>query len=245
MSDTLRQPKGTPTGGQFAGKTNPESDVSLDPGVTSNPDAPPDSLLQPLAYGDQEELDDLIPQANSPEKIFATVDAVEGGCVSPDEIGSAIGMSGRQGMYYAEAARALGLMDRYGSPWTYALTERGAEAFRMSDQDRAKAMSQVMAENIHVDTMLMDGEQALIDSWDGDLSDKTTRRRVSTIKSWSDYFMADHQSQVNRMRTARTGTTQRAVSIVTSRRPKSAPVKRCPRCNLVLPSGSNLCDICD
>ncbi|MHB8318104.1 MAG: hypothetical protein ACYDEP_02565 [Acidimicrobiales bacterium] len=31
MSNQSRQPKGTPVGGQFAGKANPESDVALEP----------------------------------------------------------------------------------------------------------------------------------------------------------------------------------------------------------------------
>jgi len=35
-SDQPRQPHGTPIGGQFAGKTNPESDVDLDPWLAMN-----------------------------------------------------------------------------------------------------------------------------------------------------------------------------------------------------------------
>jgi len=232
-----RQPRGVPVGGQFAAKSNPEADVDLGPGL----DAP---LLCPIGYEEREELDELIPQANSPEKIFAVVDAVAGDCVRPDEIGGAIGVSKRQGSYYAEAARALGVVDRSESPISYQLTERGAEVYRMSDQDRAAAMSQAIAENAQVNTYLMDGEDALAASWEQDLSEVTIQRRLSTIKSWSTYFLSEDSDQRAMMATSRSETCERAPIIVAAR-PKPPQTRRCPRCNLELPTGSDLCNICD
>lgn len=230
-----RQPQGTPVGGQFAGKTNPESETEL-------------SVFTPfpaLAYDDQEDLDDIIPQANSPETIIAVVDAVADGCVDGGDIASAIDMSARQGMYYAEAARSLGLVERYGSPARYALTERGAAVYKMSDTDSAAAMHQVISENSHVELFLMEGEDALVESWGGELSLVTANRRVSTVKSWAEYFIATQKTQVSRMKSARGGTSERATVIVASRQARrSAPVRRCPTCNMELPSGSDRCDLC-
>jgi len=238
-----RQPRGVPIGGQFAAKANPEADIDIGMGL----DAPPAALLRPVPDSDREELDELIPQANRPEVVVAVVDAVAGGCSTPADLGGAIGMTSRQGSYYAEAARTLGLVERSEDPVTYSLTERGVEVLRMSDQERASAMSQAIAENAHVNTLIMDGDQALVDSWDADLADTTVERRLATIQSWASYFLASGEVQQARMATSRSEAMLGAERVVVARAPRPvAPiVRRCPRCNLELPSGTDLCNICD
>ena len=238
-----RQPRGVPTGGQFAATVHPEADVDIGTGL----DAPPTTLLRPVPDSDQEELDALIPQANRPEVVFAIVDAVAAGCSSPADLGGAIGMTSRQGSYYAEAARTLGLVERSDAPVTYSLTERGVEVLRMSDADRASAMSQAIAENAHVNTLLMDGDRALVNSWGAELSDTTVERRLSTIQSWADYFLASSEVQQARMATSRSEAMLGAERVIVARaqRPVAPAVRRCPRCNLELPSGTDLCNICD
>jgi len=106
----------------------------------------------------------------------------------------------------------------------------------MSDQERASAMRQAIAENAHVNTLIMDGDQALIDSWGADLADTTVERRLATIQSWASYFLASSQVQQTRMATSRSEAMLGAERVVVARaqRPVAPAARRCPRCNLEL-----------
>jgi hypothetical protein len=238
---------GVPTGGQFAVTVHKESLLSLvEPGIAEP------LPLSALAAADQEELDEVIPQANRPETVMAVVDAVADGCISAADIASAIGMSSRQGAYYPDAARSLGLVEKFGSgPVEYALTERGAQFVHMDGPDRAKAMVQMLDDNTHVQTYLLEGRQSLADewetnSWERQLSDTTIERRLATIKTWSEFYLAGRAEQTELMESAMAGTKQRAPVIREARRLANKPkvVRRCPSCNMALPSGSDVCDLC-
>ncbi|MHB8318127.1 MAG: DUF7226 domain-containing protein [Acidimicrobiales bacterium] len=237
-----RQPRGAPTGGQFATKENPEPELELVPTLDTV------SLpLDPLAYDDQEACDEIVPQANRPETIAAVVDAIADGCTTNTEIASAIGMSGRQGAYYPEAARSLGLVERFGAkPVEYALTERGAKFARMEASDRADAMNQILSDNEHVDTYITEGAEVLAEAWSMELSDATVTRRIATIKSWCDYYLTDEKTQSDMMGSAMTGTRERAPVVRAQRRhPLKKQVRHCPTCYADLPSGSDECGYCD
>jgi hypothetical protein len=239
MSTThTRQPAGVPIGGQFAAQSNPEPEVDLDELDLDT------SFLSPISPDEQEEMDYLVPQANRPERIFSVVDSVAAGCVDSGEIGVAIGMSERQGAYYAHAARTLGLVERSDNPVGYYLTQRGSEVVLMSDPDRVEALSQVLSENAQVVAYVDDGAEALTASWGSELSDSTVQRRLSTVKSWSGYLFSGRDKQTALMETSRSETCQRAPAIVAAR-PKPVQVRRCPKCYLELPSGSDLCNLCD
>jgi hypothetical protein len=246
MGMQQRVQPGIPTGGQFATTVHRESNLSLVEPEIAEP------LVAPLAAADQEELDEVIPQANRPETVMAVVDAVADGCVNAADIASAIGMSGRQGAYYPDAARSLGLVEKFGSaPFEYGLTERGAQFVRMGSTDRAQAMVQMLDANAHVQTYLLEGRQSLADQWgtewsERQLSETTIERRLATIKTWAEFYSAGRAEQTGLMESAMTGTQQRAPGVREARRLASKPkvVRRCPSCNMELPSGSDVCDLC-
>jgi len=238
-----RQPQGTPTGGQFAGKVNPESALELDPALDTAP-----RPFDPLAYEDQEACDEIVPQANRPETIAAVVDAIADGCTTSAEISSAIGMRRQQGQYYPEAARSLGLVERFGAaPVEYGLTERGAKFVRMDAGQRVEAMNQIIGDNAHVGTYIDHGPQALVEQWStGNLSDATVARRVSTIRAWCDYYSLGEPEQISRMDSAMTGTRERAPVVRAHRqRPPKKETRHCPTCFMDLPSGTDECGNCD
>jgi len=241
-----RQPVGTPTGGQFAAKSNPEPELELESDLDT-------ALRSLIAFEDQEELDEIVPQANRPETVMAVVDAVADGCINAADIASAIGMSGRQGAYYPDAARSLGLIEKFGSaPVEYGLTERGAQFVRMDSADRARAMVQMLDANRNVQTYLLEGSESLADQWRSEwserpLSESTIERRLATIKAWAEFYSSGKAEQAALMESAMTGTRQRAPVVREARRLTNRPkvVRRCPSCNMALPSGSDVCNLCD
>ena len=189
-------------------------------------------------------IDELVPQANSIPRIAAVVDAIDEGCETAKEIAEAIGMSERQGAYYPNAAHTLGLVEKTGhNPVTWGLTELGAEFVALPPEKRTERLNDVVCGNIMVNTLLMDGPEALTGSWEGTLADSTADRRLATISSWMDFAIetspedqiAEVQSQMNMAK-------ERTPGIV-ARRPPKIEKQYCQGCFTQLPS-SGICGTC-
>jgi hypothetical protein len=147
-----------PTGGQFA------------------PTYRPAARSLGLAAHDEEDLDELVPQANSVSKIATVVDAIAAGCVEEPDIAEAIGLSARQGAYYPHAATALGFVEKTGGhPSEWGLTAAGEKLFRSAALERAEAI----ASDRNVVALIDGGPEALAESW-SHLSGTTTARRTAT-----------------------------------------------------------------
>ena len=223
-----RRPAGIPSGGQFAPTHRPAVGLHL---VEDEPDA-------------------IVPQADSVSKIAAVVDAVAAGCVETVDIAEAIGVSKRQGSYYPHAAATLGLVEASGtSPLEWGLTPAGEEFFKASAAERAESLAEAIADNENVSAFVDGGRDVLWERWEH-LSDTTIERRVSTIESWAKFAYttpaADQIGLVaDDMRRTRELSPDIRARAETRRMLAKRPVRRCSRCNLELPSGSDLCNICD
>ena len=232
-----RRPAGTPVGGQWAPAHHAEPD-----GV----------YLGSAGFDDP---DDIVPQANSPEKIILTVDAVADGCSTSKEIAEALGVDPRQGAYYATAARHLGLVERAGqSHWT--LTADGIAAAQSSTEDLVHLLDKHLEKNPHIAIYTDGGEQALIDEWSmrGDIGDETMARRATTIRSWAEYLTSDDETKLPRLGACRREVGERLVIMRSQPRPaaahRRAPVpqrRHCQRCGIDLPwaNTTGLCEDCD
>jgi len=220
--------------------------TTIEPGTFNT-----DDLFEPLAnpaadpYSHQLDLvDDLVPQANSIPRIAAVVDAIDEGCETAKEIAEAIGMSERQGAYYPNAARTLGLVEKTGhNPVTWGLTELGAEFVGLPPEKRTERLNDVVCGNPMVNTLLMEGPEVLTSSWGAELADSTIDRRLATINSWMDFAVetspadqiADVESQMNMAK-------ERTPGIV-ARRPPKVEKQYCTGCFTQLPS-SGICGSC-
>ena len=222
-----RRPAGVPTGGQFAPTYRPAA-TSLG-----------------LAEHDEEDLDELVPQAKSVSKISTVVDAIAAGCVEEPDIAEAIGLSERQGAYYPHAATALGFVEKTGEhPSEWGLKPAGEKLFRSSALERAEAI----ASDRNVVALIDGGPEALAESW-SHLSDTTTARRTATVRSWVEFaYSKSTEEQAALVESQMLETPECSPAIrerATTRRASALrPERRCPRCNVKLPSGSELCDLC-
>ncbi|MHB1845194.1 MAG: GNAT family N-acetyltransferase [Deltaproteobacteria bacterium] len=225
-----RRPAGVPTGGQFAPTHRPAA-RSL--GLTEH---------------DDEDLDELVPQANSVSKIATVVDAIAAGCVEEPAIAEAIGLSERQGAYYPHAAAALGFVEKTGEhPAEWGLTPAGEKLFPSSALKRTEAIAEAIASDHNVVALIDDGPEALAESW-SHLSDTTTARRTATIRSWVEFaYSTSTEEQAALVESQMLETQECSPAIrgraATRRASALPPERRCPRCNVELPSGSELCDL--
>lgn len=125
------------------------------------------------------------PQANSLTKIAVTLDAVNSGADTDDGIAEALGVSERQGAYYATAAGYLGLLESSGdSPRVWELSNAGA-SFLNADPDMRTDILATIVDRIPV-TDDDNADLVLSDVLDADsaLNNTTAERRAATLGSW-------------------------------------------------------------
>ncbi len=236
---TNRQPKGTPIGGQFAEGRKPDGADIMPPIVVDEP------------------VDTIVPQANSVPNISAVVDAIADGCYSGLEIGEAVGMSGRQGEYYPNAAHTLGLAERSygmdGSGWQ--LSPTGAAFVGLDAEGRADYICDAIDEIDWVNTYVNNGPEALRDEWksEGKLGDETIKRRLATIGAWVTFRTDSRDEQVKLISEAMTGTRERTPDIIAraqdrartrAKNDKKINARKCPRCHLVVAPSVPECENC-
>ena len=240
-----RRPAGIPTGGQFAPTDRPEA-----VGIALVDDDGPCSPLDTDDAAEPFGLDELVPQANSVSKIAAVLDAVAAGCVEAGDIAEAIGVSVRQGAYYPYAAEALGLLTQVGThPLEWGLSPAGEALFKSPADERAEAMAEILADDEHVATFVDDGPGALAERW-SHLSESTVERRLQTIRAWVAFAYETPAAEQAALVGGERDSARALAPVVRSRaeaRRAAArrPVRRCPSCNLELPSGSDRCSLCD
>ena len=194
-----------------------------------------------------------IPQANSLAKVAATVDAIEGGANTDDAVAHAIGVTPRQGAYYANAAGYLGLVaSKAGAtPREWDLTEAGAQFLNADSETRATVLRHLLSEIPEVDSSLHDGtevEELLTEK----LGETTALRRAATLESWLNVLTdASHaQSQLaletdgvrDRIDEARTVALQ-ARDAARKRQSTQRPTSVCQDCFMALPA-TGICSCC-
>jgi hypothetical protein len=195
------------------------------------------------------DVDEIVPQANSVSKIAAVVDAVAAGCTEASDIAEAIGVSRRQGAYYPHAAESLGLLEQVGrDPMSWDLTPAGHALFTSRPEDRAAALAEIIADNEHVACFVDDGPDALASQWP-QLAASTVERRLATIASWVAFAYETSTDEQSTLVAREMTSTRELAPIVRSRAEArraatTRSIRRCPSCNLELPSGSDVCDTC-
>lgn len=126
-------------------------------------------------------------QANDIEKVLTAVDAIRAGANTPDAVATALGLSDRQGAYYADAAGYLGLVDVVaGAEYkTYEATDMGA---LLSDADattRADGMTKIVARIPEMGLLSELGPEGLAEHLSTQMSETTAGRRASTLVTWA------------------------------------------------------------
>lgn len=195
-----------------------------------------------------------VPQANSLAKVAATVDAIEAGADTDEAVAVAIGVTARQGAYYANAAGYLGLVATQSStsPRQWVLTPEGAQFLNANAQTRTNILGHVVSLIPEVDHALNDGgevEEMLAER----LGESTALRRAATVQSWLDtltneakaneYLALESDGVRDRIDEARAVAT-RAREEARRRARLERPAAVCTHCFMVLPA-SGTCSNCD
>lgn len=206
----------------------------------------------------QDQTDELIPQANDPERIAAAIAAIDAGCIRADEVAKAIGVHDRQGSYYANAALRLGLVDRCEADhgYTYTLTTQGRALADAPASRQAAVLASVIARDPLVQAAQSNDpdERALVRlaCEDAGLTGATVSRRVSTIEAWAAFVSMTTVSQTTLVEQASTGVAARAADVIRERvlreaeaaaRAAAAAPQYCGSCRMQLPR-SGACDFC-
>lgn len=135
-----------------------------------------------------------IPQADVLWDVVRVAEAVSRGIITTEAIGAYIGAKGpRQGLYYTQAARILGLIDDGAEPGTIALTVYGRAFVSYDIESQRQAMRRLLRQREPTSTVItalrVTGELDL----DGvahalqriaPLADSTAHRRAQTIIRW-------------------------------------------------------------
>jgi hypothetical protein len=197
------------------------------------------------------------PQADRLSIVATVVDAVSAGCTTADAIAEALGMSGRQGGYYPNAAWFLGYVEpvAYTSPVQWQLTDRGAAFVAMTPSERAADLCDVLSVLPELDAFTADedGAEELAAEWSAaGYSEETVSRRVQTISAWTEFLTADTDAQVTTLEAAQLATVGRAPAAVIEqtrrarvkdRNTAKATGQLCDRCFVTKPL-TNVCPTC-
>lgn len=129
-----------------------------------------------------------LPQANDMQKIPAVLEAIDAGADTPESVSIALGMTTRQGSYYANSAGYLGLaeVDRTTTPNSWTLTGLGEQMHNSAPEDQARIMAEMVDNISDADFISTDegGEDFKSDAEVGGLSEATAGRRLSSMRSW-------------------------------------------------------------
>jgi hypothetical protein len=195
-----------------------------------------------------------VPQANSLAKVAAAVDAIEGGANTDDAVAHAIGVTPRQGAYYANAAGYLGFVapSAAAQPRQWDVTPAGAEFLNADAPTRAEVLSHLVSTIPEVDSSLNDGaevEEMLVER----LGESTAVRRAATLQSWMDtltdpevaegYLVLESDGVRDRIDAAR-AVAIRAREEARRRATTERPTAVCPGCFMTLPS-TGVCTDCE
>lgn len=135
-----------------------------------------------------------IPQADVLWDVARVAEAVARGVDTPDAIASYIGAKGpRQGHYYAQAARILGLLDGEAAPHQLRLTPYGRAFASYSRDSQRQALRRLLRDREPTRSVLAALAQGRALDLPGiiavlrqiaPLAESTARRRAQTIAAW-------------------------------------------------------------
>lgn len=231
--------------GQFAAAPHTESDVALRPTVRWVPD-----LDAPATVNTEFPQ----PQANDLQSVAAAVDAIALGANTPEAVAESLGMSQREGAYYADAAGYLGFVDVVPGQdmKTYDVTQSGQSLLSTTGEDRVELLRDTVAGMPGVVAYADGGDAAVLELMqDSGLGDTTAARRTSTIKAWY-HSLAEDSEFSETVRRESSAARERAVPAAAAaeaarrlraaaRAPKQLAI--CVGCNMALPA-TGVCDFC-
>lgn len=156
----------------------------------------------------------LIPQANDLEKVSSTVDAVSARANTSSSIAESLGVQGRQGNYYANAAEYIGLVSRHEADgeYEYRLTPNG-EKFQESDSGtRKKMLNELVSATPVMRSYRESGynKESLVDTIKSSgYDDETAKRRANAFVTWHKKLGDANFESV--LESTRTDTSERSV----------------------------------
>lgn len=235
-----RTPAGVTAGGQFATKALSEPDVQLTHAML------------------EVRIDESfpVPQANNLDAIASVPDIVAAGANTSSGVAAALGMTDREGAYYADAAGYLGLVDIQpgADVKTYRLTDAGQALLGTDPDHRAALMAAIVDEVPAVTDLRAGDEQGVLDRLGSDagLGPTTAARRLDTFRSWERMTASPHALADAVAATAGTARANITAAIQVSvrehdearKRNTERPAAYCGSCFMQLPT-SGLCDSCD
>lgn len=141
---------------------------------------------------------DIVPQANSLDKVLELIFKVKEGMNNAADVAEYFGFDKRQSSYYREAAEALGFISFRSNK--YHLTDSGMHLTGMDTQNRNLYFSRVISNfslvKIALDILksrgaLTKGDLEQIVASQSDLSGTTVGRRASSLHSWLKWMAAN------------------------------------------------------
>lgn len=131
-----------------------------------------------------------IPQASNPDIILDAVTAISNGLTSNKLIASKLGPNGysvRQGSYYANACRVLGLARlNLTNVNEWVLTHDGENFTKKSLEDRKRDLAHRIRSLSVVKSFYDEGPDAVLEVLENEgVNTETATRRLSTVKTWA------------------------------------------------------------
>ena len=136
----------------------------------------------------------LIPQADKLWDVARVPEAVQQGLTTPAAIGTYIGRKGpRQGLYYTQAARVLGLVNEDFSDDTLIVTSYGRMFIRYDRRSQRQGLRRLLRENEPTRSVLLALKARGGLNWDdvarvlqglAPLAKSTAYRRARTAAAW-------------------------------------------------------------
>ena len=156
-----------------------------------------EDILAGIALADTSEMEDVpFPQANDLKKVRDVINLIYSGINSRDAIAAYWDIEGRQGDYYANAARYLGFVERENQGW--ALTEMGCHYLELPTSRRKRCFVEAILKRtvFYKLATIMFEEKNIPDNqiiksviiMHTGVSDNTAGRRSSTVKSWLQFI---------------------------------------------------------
>jgi len=135
---------------------------------------------------------DVVPQANSLDKVLELIFKVKEGMNNANDVAEYFGFDKRQSSYYREAAGALGFVSLKGNE--YSLTDSGAHLTSLDTQERSLYFSRVISNfslvRIALDTLRSQGTlskadlERIVSKKSTTLSGSTIGRRAASLYAW-------------------------------------------------------------